>query len=414
MGGVIDVDNENFNNALEEFLQDDKDIKLVEGVTSSKGVGSIPNLSKYTGEEEVLAEVVDEEVIKREVNAQLELQDAAMEYLETYNKRKPVTSHLNGMAGTGENGSMHNRFKAMRDANLELSNGTRDVVDDYERGIADCQEYLRDTVEPEEWDCETIISTYSVLDNHPSIIAAEPNDKKKKKKRVRKNPDGSVYVSDTDSVASSAYTGYTQNSSYSNRSIGGYSNKGKIIRPERLIPTLEQLNITNSTPSQHIILGGKHNLPQSVDQLKSAGSKNLTVAEFADQCLTTDRKKKMAKMNRKQKIVGGLSIPESIVEEEEEDSDEGSDTNTHQNSESESEEEREWVERPKNVPNRRRNETKEEKKMRKMKAKELKNMRKEQKKQTKLVYKDEEKKVIFATGGGRQDINNISVFKYSH
>jgi hypothetical protein len=32
------------------------------------------------------------------------------------------------------------------------------------------QEYLREEREYEQWDCETILTTYSTLDNHPSVI----------------------------------------------------------------------------------------------------------------------------------------------------------------------------------------------------------------------------------------------------
>jgi protein LTV1 len=32
------------------------------------------------------------------------------------------------------------------------------------------QEYLREEREQEQWDCETILTTYSTLDNHPSVI----------------------------------------------------------------------------------------------------------------------------------------------------------------------------------------------------------------------------------------------------
>ena len=39
-------------------------------------------------------------------------------------------------------------------------------------GICTCQEYLREGHERvrEQWDCESIISTYSTLDNHPAVI----------------------------------------------------------------------------------------------------------------------------------------------------------------------------------------------------------------------------------------------------
>jgi hypothetical protein len=36
--------------------------------------------------------------------------------------------------------------------------------------IETCQEYLQEVRIDEEWDCETILSTYSTLDNHPTVI----------------------------------------------------------------------------------------------------------------------------------------------------------------------------------------------------------------------------------------------------
>lgn len=36
--------------------------------------------------------------------------------------------------------------------------------------IETCQEYLKEVRIEEEWDCESILSTYSTLDNHPTLI----------------------------------------------------------------------------------------------------------------------------------------------------------------------------------------------------------------------------------------------------
>ena len=52
--------------------------------------------------------------------------------------------------------------------------------------ILHCQEYLRDVRVEEKWDCETILSTYSTLENHPTVI--DDNLKPQKKE----NTDGSV------------------------------------------------------------------------------------------------------------------------------------------------------------------------------------------------------------------------------
>ena len=43
-------------------------------------------------------------------------------------------------------------------------------INDTHQGILKCQAYLREERPEELWDCESIISTYSTLDNHPSVI----------------------------------------------------------------------------------------------------------------------------------------------------------------------------------------------------------------------------------------------------
>ena len=45
-----------------------------------------------------------------------------------------------------------------------------DEINDTHQGILTCQSYLREERPEELWDCESIISTYSTLDNHPSVI----------------------------------------------------------------------------------------------------------------------------------------------------------------------------------------------------------------------------------------------------
>jgi protein LTV1 len=65
--------------------------------------------------------------------------------------------------------------------------------------IETCQEYLREQEEREqpEWDCETILSTYSTLDNHPSVIGAPTGGKTRQKQRGTR-----AHVSDDASTAS--------------------------------------------------------------------------------------------------------------------------------------------------------------------------------------------------------------------
>jgi len=58
------------------------------------------------------------------------------------------------------------------------------------------QEYLREQMERErpDWDCETILSTYSTLENHPSVIGA-PAGKNKPRRRRPAGGDGSSVAS---------------------------------------------------------------------------------------------------------------------------------------------------------------------------------------------------------------------------
>lgn len=45
-----------------------------------------------------------------------------------------------------------------------------ETAEEFNGNLAECQEYLRETKPEEQWDCETILTTYSTLDNHPTVI----------------------------------------------------------------------------------------------------------------------------------------------------------------------------------------------------------------------------------------------------
>lgn len=58
-----------------------------------------------------------------------------------------------------------NTLQAATEAELvRMKNTPKDT------GIETCQAYLQEVREEEEWDCESILSTYSTLDNHPTLI----------------------------------------------------------------------------------------------------------------------------------------------------------------------------------------------------------------------------------------------------
>lgn len=62
--------------------------------------------------------------------------------------------------------------------------------------------------EQEQWDCETIVSTYSNLDNHPTLLTEEmPNKKKKKKAAAAAAAEKATIVGDRSQIMLSRKTG---------------------------------------------------------------------------------------------------------------------------------------------------------------------------------------------------------------
>jgi hypothetical protein len=117
----VNGSNRVFLKALDDFLEDDKDHKLAEGIQLPR-----KGLRRITA-----------------IDGLPESEGGAPDY--------------------------HQEFSSQ----LEKQASFRATLADPEEKhveIEDCQEYLRQTEEREEWDCESILSTYSTLDNHPSII----------------------------------------------------------------------------------------------------------------------------------------------------------------------------------------------------------------------------------------------------
>lgn len=140
MQGTIDFDdnNELLESALDEFLQGSRDDQLAEGIiTYTKGSRTIDESNNDLDEVELVKKV----------------QEFIIESTEE-------------IVSTDQ---------------IEIE---RDL---HEMMIS--QEYLREEKVQDQWDCETILSTYSTLDNHPSIIQKER--KKKKNSMNDQSSDGS-------------------------------------------------------------------------------------------------------------------------------------------------------------------------------------------------------------------------------
>jgi protein LTV1 len=138
MDGDIDLDenDEAFNAAMDEFLQDAKDRVYAEGSLVRKGARSLLLVKQGEAIAPVDNNNYDADVsdvnIQQEVREQEALQQAWREDVLL--------------------------LEAARDRQAELED------------LMGSQEYLREVKPHENWDCETILSTYSTLDNHPTVI----------------------------------------------------------------------------------------------------------------------------------------------------------------------------------------------------------------------------------------------------
>ena len=392
MAGVIDYDDGHFQSALDDYLQEEKDRILVDGtVYVAKGCRTIPIM-----EDPDVGEITPE-FVQSAVKEQEKRQEEYYEFIQEYNKVKRLDGHLNGAnRGTEVDYSLHNRNRSHREHTTQ-SNGVETVL--VEDDLTTCQEYLAEVKIEEEWDCESILSTYSILNNHPTLITNEIDVKTSNMKNKKKSR---------------------------STSSGGNSEDGVSVTSNR--SNASHISFRNKLPQQ-IILKGKHNLPISqidgsfyhlTNRVQGApaapGSSNSTnVFNAANQQLITNKKKLIQKSINKLGLQGNGSTSLSTVIEASEDESEEEDDEDEEDEELEEEEKDgavgesfEKVSRKKRA-----SETPEEKKARKAAAKQAKQARKLEKKQTKRSFKEESSKLNLATAKS-QDINNVSVFKFTH
>lgn len=263
------------------------------------------------------------------------------------------------------------------------------------------QEYLKEKREEEEWDCETILSTYSCLDNHPAVISVDSttftgvaNRQKKKKaykgKHRRDAVDDSSTEYDCESMCGSSRMGngyqlseyQSQYSSISQTSIPGarYFSKGR----------MKSVDAERGNQAKKIVLVGKHMLPMGYGLASNSKSKrDKDATEQSEKNTIIDPN------SRKVKEV----IPILEVDEEAEDKSE-CDENT--------DEDDILNEKVKTI---KRKETAEEKKLRKKRVKEERKLNRISKKQERNAYRKEEVRQG-TISGQHQDTDGISVFKY--
>ena len=351
--GTIELEdldsNAMLSEALNDFLQESKDEVLCNGLSDSnyqKGSRHIEQIEKWEPLPEGESE---EEIVKRIAELTMELEDPEPEMSE---------------------------------------------------GEFIQQDYLKEKPTEEEWDCETILSTYSCLDNHPAVIGVESSGfggngilrkKKKKYKGKHKRVDGDDDISEYDGdsmCGGSTVAGSYQASAYSSISqtaIPGarYFSKGQ----------MKSVGAEKSGNSKKIVLVGKHKLPLGYGIASTSNAKpdgNKESSSGSQDCFTDP--------NSRRKIV--VPIPE--IDDEGNNSD-----SVDEDSENESDE---ASKKHKNKVKKRK-ETAEEKKQRKSVVKEERRKKRMTKKQDKLAYRKEETRQGIITDQ-HQDIDRISVFKY--
>ena len=352
MLGEIDLDGDNvlFNNMLDEFLQDQKDQIFAEGTLVHKGTRSTVLVRQgqdaktvvEKNREEVEAAPVD---IHKESEEQRLLQEENKAYLEDLDK----------------NGETY----------VELET---------------CQQYLKETRVEEKWDCESILSTYSTLDNHPTKI-------KDANSRFRKYKSHHERTLEKEEALSKETASMGVRSAVSRLSDSGITTgKG------------------GATPQ--IILTGKLGLPQGF----ARGETPESFSSSSSRVSAGSGKKSAGKAAGAAATALSRRRPVDTIPEEEQGEDNESENDDHNSREDEegSDEDSESSVNKNRPPkaNARRKETAEEKKLRKQQVKAEKKTKRVTKKELKTAYKMEGNRINMCAAK-EQSIDHVGVFKYS-
>jgi len=130
--------NEIFDSALDDYLKELKDSQLATGILVKKGTKIVP------------LQIIDDEEFERNFNKESVTEEEKFKILA----------------------------KEAEQVNLKYLEDVHNLSENDDE-IVTCQEYLRETRVEEMWDCETIISSMSVLDNHPKLIPKPISNKNK-------------------------------------------------------------------------------------------------------------------------------------------------------------------------------------------------------------------------------------------
>jgi hypothetical protein len=386
------------NEIFDKFLQEQKDNVYVEGVkTLKKGVRSSVTLT-LVGDDAAdgRGDDDDDEVVEVSIKEV----DVAKEYEEQEKLQSEYREAVEQMIAES---SVH------------------------DKEIETCQEYLQETRIDDEWDCETILSTYSTLDNHPTVIKDTNSKFKKYKSRYAKEMDAiedrkSRGTGSIASIASSILGGGGAGSVSSiaaslrrqNHSSSGSSMKSSheqqpvstvvVIDKVHSATRLRQAALSPSSTPQpsKIVLAGRLNLPEGY----GPGSLKPRKRDEKDRKGATARATKGGSLEEIAEESSEENEDEKSVdghEDEDDDDDEGDDKNTEYSSEQK--------QGKGHSSSRLKMETSAEKKARKSQVKEENRRKRLEKKELKTMFKVEGSKLT-RSAASEQSTDHVSVFRY--
>lgn len=377
--GVFDLEkNELLESALDEFLQDQKDIRMAEGWSKNEKLLKGNRASVQLKLDNEAAETTPLEVdIKKEKEEQETNQQEAK---QTIDEDKKMSKKKN----------LHKE--------IEL-----------------CQEYLQEVRIEEEWDCESVLSTYSTLDNHPTVIKSSNAKFKPYKNRhvqTLEDEDASMAGGGA-SVSRKSLSSRMSNVSQQHRTI--VSNRSVVHAQAAADFPSQPSSATGSEQTSQpgrIVLSGRLSLPVGFGPSDSVECDNKYANKPNRSRNRIEDRIDMIISSSERQLANIKEEPEDDEEEEEE----GEKRKTGDSDENDGDDEDDDGESVfTSMTNRtgRRTETAEQKKARKRQVKEERREKRVSKKELRTAFRSEGTRLIQCVGR-EQSTDHVSVFKYSN
>lgn len=442
-----DANDEEFEQLMREYEEDDDDYDEEEEADNEGEIDiTLEAMALTAGEDEDgegESEVVDtaekaEKHLQRAFHAALDeflVEQKAYDYIaplpKVVYKTKEFADDSNDSESNGENSSKTvSSTAAMDPAQIKAMYSEQAVLQAHwaeevalldeaakiaVKEIPHCQEYLRQEKVREEWDCESILSTYSTTDNLPTVLGdGRSNGGRHRKARFAAHNAPGTLSSVSAMLSAAPPASFMHSNGNSNgisRSIqqgaAGAQQKsgappkillsGRLNLPEGFAPR----EIRQQQQQQQQQLHIKQQLHSSASSVTSTSSMFLSsttnTVPAVDNKKTKSSSASKSQSNSDTKKKKGLDkVDEDSEEEEEEDSEEDDEGDAKDTS-----------------VRRRGRETAEERKARKAQLKEERRRKRGSKKQLKETFKQESGKVSRALGKEGASTEGVSVFRYS-